>query len=145
MPDFSLVPVDHQPDFSDISLVPVDHDPFSADGAIQQAGTQPESPPQQLALGADQPELGAPVGYGYAKSAPTINMDRVAAAGTPMPRGADLKQYAAANDNTPPGFCRPLPSFVLPGGNRACLYLCPDGSMRRLEIMTTFSCPPFYY
>jgi hypothetical protein len=40
MPDFSLVPVDHQPDFSDVSLIPVDHDPFGADGAIQQAGTQ---------------------------------------------------------------------------------------------------------
>jgi A nuclease of the HNH/ENDO VII superfamily with conserved WHH len=43
MPDFSLVPVEHQPDFSDVSLIPVDHDPFSADGAIQQPGMQPES------------------------------------------------------------------------------------------------------
>jgi len=49
MPDFSLVPVDHQPDFSDVSLIPVDHDPFSADGASQQAGTQPESQLQPLA------------------------------------------------------------------------------------------------
>jgi hypothetical protein len=47
MPDFSLVPVDHQPDFSDVSLIPVDHDPFGADGAIQQAGAQPESQPQR--------------------------------------------------------------------------------------------------
>jgi hypothetical protein len=47
MPDFSLVPVDHQPDFSDVTLVPVDHDPFSADCAIQQAGTQPESQSQR--------------------------------------------------------------------------------------------------
>ena len=60
MPDFSLVPVDHQPDFSDFSLVPVDHDPFSADGAIQQAGAQPESQPQPLATGADLPGVGAP-------------------------------------------------------------------------------------
>lgn len=37
MPDYSLVPVDHQPDFDDYSLVPVDHDPFAADGVIQQA------------------------------------------------------------------------------------------------------------
>ena len=64
MPDFSLVPVDHQPDFSDFSLIPVDYDPFSADGAIQQARTrqaqaQPESQPQSLANGASQPNVGA--------------------------------------------------------------------------------------
>jgi hypothetical protein len=35
MPDYSLVPVDYQPDFSDFSLVPVDYDPFSADGVNQ--------------------------------------------------------------------------------------------------------------
>ena len=28
MPDYSLVPVDYQPQFEDHSLVPVDHDPF---------------------------------------------------------------------------------------------------------------------
>jgi hypothetical protein len=32
MPDYTLVPVDYQPDFGDASLVPVDHDEFSADG-----------------------------------------------------------------------------------------------------------------
>lgn len=57
MPDFSLVAVDHHPDFDDLSLVPVDHDPFSADGMVQQARTQPESQPQRLATGAD---IGAP-------------------------------------------------------------------------------------
>ena len=60
MPDFSLVPIDHQPDFADVSLVPVDHDPFSADGMIQQARTQLESQPQRLATGADLPNVGAP-------------------------------------------------------------------------------------
>ena len=40
MPDFSLVPVDHQPDFDDASLVPVDHDPFSDSGTVQQAPAQ---------------------------------------------------------------------------------------------------------
>ena len=49
MPDFSLVPVDHLPDFEGASLVPVDHDPFSADGMTQQAQTQSESPPQPFA------------------------------------------------------------------------------------------------
>ena len=37
MPDYSLVPVDYQPEFEGVSLVPVDYDPFSGDGAIQQA------------------------------------------------------------------------------------------------------------
>jgi hypothetical protein len=45
MPDFSLAPVDHQPDFSDASLVPVDYDPFNADGSSQQAQVQPASQP----------------------------------------------------------------------------------------------------
>lgn len=59
MPDFSLVPVDHQPDFSDASLVPVDHDPFSADDLIQQARAQLASQPQRLATAAGQPDVGA--------------------------------------------------------------------------------------
>jgi hypothetical protein len=32
MDDYSLVPVDHQPDFENVSLVPVEHDPFAAGG-----------------------------------------------------------------------------------------------------------------
>jgi hypothetical protein len=65
MSDLSLIPVHHKPDVSDVSLVPVDRDPFSADGALQQAGTQQgqsqrESPPQQPAMGAGQPDVGAP-------------------------------------------------------------------------------------
>ena len=60
MTDFSLVPVDHQPDFSDVSLVPVDHNPFSADDMIQQARTQLEGQPQKLAAGAGLPDVGAP-------------------------------------------------------------------------------------
>jgi hypothetical protein len=71
MPDFSLVPVDYQPDFSDVSLVPVDYDPF-ADGIAQQAQAQPaqiqteqaqpqpQSPPQQPATGTGQSDVGAP-------------------------------------------------------------------------------------
>ena len=52
MPDYSLVPVDHQPDFDDYSIVPVGHDPFAADGPAQQARiqlahAQPQGPPQQ--------------------------------------------------------------------------------------------------
>src|SRR4051812_46759807 len=74
MSDYSLVPVDHQPDFFDVSLVPVDHDPFSAEGAtqqptIQQAQTQPESRRRQPAIGVGQPIVGAPaVGYATDRS-----------------------------------------------------------------------------
>jgi hypothetical protein len=62
MPDYSLVPVDHQPDFDDHSLVPVDHDPFAADGLTQQAQIQlaQAQPQQQPPAGARQPDAGAP-------------------------------------------------------------------------------------
>ena len=65
MPDYSLVPVDHQSDFDDYSLVPVDYDPFAEDGVaqpaqIQLAQTQLQGPPQQQpATGAGQPDAGA--------------------------------------------------------------------------------------
>ena len=78
MPDFSLVPVDHQPEFEDVSLVPVDHDPFGDNSTIQQAQiqpaqaqqaqsqTQPAQPqqpqpqPQQPPTGVGQPNVGTP-------------------------------------------------------------------------------------
>jgi hypothetical protein len=60
MPDFSLVPVDHQPDFSDVSLVPVDHDPFSADDIIQRTRGYLESQPQRLATVAGPANAGVP-------------------------------------------------------------------------------------
>jgi hypothetical protein len=70
MPDYSLVPVDYQPDFGDYSLVPVDHDPFAADGVAQQSQIQyaqarPQGPlqgplQQQPATGAGQPDARAP-------------------------------------------------------------------------------------
>ena len=79
MPDFSLVPVDHQPDFTDVSFVPVDHDPFSADGMIEQARTQLESQPQRLATGAGSPDVGAPaVGDGGQFSAGTALANKAA-------------------------------------------------------------------
>ena len=72
MPDYSLVPVDYQPDFDDYSLVPVDYDPFAADGLAQQAQfqqpptptqpaqPQPQTQPQQPATGASQPGVNGP-------------------------------------------------------------------------------------
>jgi hypothetical protein len=84
MPDYSLVPVDYQPDFDDYSFAPVDHDPFAADGLTQQAQLQqpptptqpvqpqPQSPPQQPATGAGQPGVNGP-------RPATVPADRVAA------------------------------------------------------------------
>lgn len=65
MPDYSLLPVDHQPDFDDYSIVPVDYDPFAADGVAQQAQIQlAQAEPQQ------QPPAGAGPDQGAAKAAP---------------------------------------------------------------------------
>ena len=66
MPDFSLVPVDYQPDFDDYSLVPVDHDPFAEDGLAQQAQIQlaQAQPQQQPPAGAGQPDAAAPAAVG---------------------------------------------------------------------------------
>ena len=70
MPDYSLVPVDHHPDFDDYSLAPVDHDPFAADdltqqAQFQQAQAEPQGPPQQPpATATGQPDAGAPAAGG---------------------------------------------------------------------------------
>jgi hypothetical protein len=101
MPDYSLVPVDYQPDFDDYSLVPVDYDPFAADGLaqqaqIQQAQAQPQGPPQQQpATGAGQPDAGAPAagggpsgsdggGIGPSGGAPNPTLDQGAAKAAPF-------------------------------------------------------------
>jgi hypothetical protein len=86
MADYSLVPVDYQPDFGNVSLVPVNYNPFSnSDGIIQQAPTQlaqtqirptqvqfsqsqPQSPRQQPATGSNQPSVNGPTGNGPAGS-----------------------------------------------------------------------------
>jgi hypothetical protein len=70
MPDYSLLPVDHQPDFDDYSLVLVDYDPFAADGVAQQAQiqlaqAQPQQPPP---AGAGRPDAGAPAAGGVLDS-----------------------------------------------------------------------------
>jgi hypothetical protein len=67
VPDYSLVPVDYQRDFSDYSLVPVDYDPFSADGVARQAAAPGESYDPESASGA--PASGQP----YSPSAAPIS------------------------------------------------------------------------
>jgi hypothetical protein len=56
MDDFSLVPVEHQPDFENVSLVPVDHDPFGAGGVTQPAPTQAARAQTQQASTSNNPE-----------------------------------------------------------------------------------------
>jgi hypothetical protein len=61
MDDYSLVPVEHQPDFENASLVPVDHDPFGADGITQQAQfPQPQTQAQQAPQTQPQAGVGQP-------------------------------------------------------------------------------------
>jgi hypothetical protein len=93
MPDYSLVPVDYQPDFDGYTLVHVDYDPFSADGVaqqwrIQQAQAEPQGPPQQQpATGAGQPDAGAPAaggGVGPTGGAPNPTLDQGAAKAAPF-------------------------------------------------------------
>jgi hypothetical protein len=94
MPDYSLVPLDYQPDFDDYSLVPVDHDPFAADGPIQQARTQLASQPQTDA-GFDRPPS-APQTPGSAPPFPPIVPNDGQGPSVPQPPGQDLhSQYQA--------------------------------------------------
>ena len=101
MPDYSLIPVDYQPNLDGYSLVPVDYDPFAADGVaqqsqIQQAQAQPQGPlQQQPATGAGQPDAGAPAagdgpsgsiggGIGPTGAAPNPTLDQGAAKAAPL-------------------------------------------------------------
>ena len=92
MPDFSLVPVDHQPNFPEFALVPVDHDPFSANGTTQQIPAQP------LATDAGPSNDGANIGdeSGSNQSRPVF----LAAAGDSYPT-ADAAAVAALQDIHP--------------------------------------------
>src|SRR5438045_2900857 len=93
MPEFSLVPVDHQPEFSEVSLVPVDHDPFAVASIPQQARTQP------FATDAGPPSAGAASSAtegAYNRSRPLL----LAAAGDNYP-SADAAAIAALQDVDP--------------------------------------------
>jgi hypothetical protein len=76
MPDYSLVPVDHQPDFGDFSLVPVDHDPFSTESVAQPVQTQPTQNLPKSPTGSDLADVGAPLigdGGQFSPGAPWAN------------------------------------------------------------------------
>jgi hypothetical protein len=118
MPDFSLVPVDYQPDFSDVSLVPVDYDPF-ADGITQQAQAQPaqiqtqpaqpqpQSPPPPAPAG--QPDVGAPVDGGLSGSQGGVSPNGSDAGGVPNPNS----DQGGAEPLPFNGFANPTPTESL--------------------------------
>jgi hypothetical protein len=98
--DYSLVPVDHQPDFENVSLVPVDHDPFIEEGEAQQAQAQPQSvpphaqQPQSSATTGDLPDIGRPlIGDGGQFSAGTAFGNRAADVASKVAYGL-MKQIA---------------------------------------------------
>jgi hypothetical protein len=93
MPEFSLVPVDHQPDFEDVSLVPVGYDPFSADSVVQQAQTQPAQTPAQPAQPEPQGQPQQPVVGGQPNSGAPADQPK---APPPTP-----SSYSAAGDSYP--------------------------------------------
>jgi hypothetical protein len=145
MPDCTLVPVDHQPDFGNYSLVPVDHDPFAADGVAQQAQiqqtqaqAQPQGP-QSPTTGAGQPDAGAPVAGGVLT--PLREDGRVDSyvysnnsTGTP-PAGPQVTTAKGnltitATDNAKPtnsgGICGHTLTFSEPGSNNLATWTAAD-------------------
>src|SRR5438132_978023 len=98
MPDFSLVPVEHQPDFEDASLVPVDQDPFSSNGAVRQPQVQQvqktdypvqtQSSSQQPAMEANQPDV------------PALDDGPKPSSDQGKPEAAPSGEAAARTDNT---------------------------------------------
>ena len=63
MGDYSLVPVDHQPDFDGVSLVPVDHDPFNMDNMASQP--QMANEPQRTEPRTDRSNSNPPSGIDF--------------------------------------------------------------------------------
>jgi hypothetical protein len=84
MADFSLVPVDYQPDFDDFSLVPVEHDPFGDDGLMERV-------PAQLAQAQQTPTQSQPAQF--QQTQPQIQPQPVPSAQPtrPIPTGSTVE------------------------------------------------------
>lgn len=109
MPDYTLVPVDYQPDFGDYSLVPVDHDPFAADDGTQLAQVQPaqaqqtRSQPQSQPLPPSLPQSPA-MGMGQlGAGAPANNVQAMTPANSFGPDFAQAGQPTENDQPTPEG------------------------------------------
>lgn len=121
MADYSLVPVDYQPNFDGFSLVPVDHDPFGVSGVAPPAQAQPgqtaqaqtqPSPQAQQALGrqvqTQQPTMGVSQSV-----APTSGV------GTTGPTGSNQNALTAGTAD----FFKSIPRGVVSGFNTAASAL----------------------
>ncbi|HEX5242556.1 MAG TPA: hypothetical protein VFW23_04775 [Tepidisphaeraceae bacterium] len=117
MADYSLVPVDYQPDFGNVSLVPVDHDPFGDDGATpqaqsqqtqiqpaqfqtaqpQQIPTQPQNPPQPVPSAQPEPPVPAGLRTGGGSASPFVDFFNQLAA----PERAEAEGVADLMQNHP--------------------------------------------
>jgi hypothetical protein len=82
MSDYSLVPVDYQPEFEGVSLVPVDYNPFSTDGVTRQAAAPQLAPSVAPSddyngqSGAQLPKFAdGSSAYNYTSLAPSLNDD----------------------------------------------------------------------
>jgi hypothetical protein len=111
MADYSLVPVDHQPEFENVSLVSVDHNPFSDDGVTQraqgqQAQTQPAQPQPRPPAGVSEPNVGPPSNNTQA-SEPTPSTTS-----TPQPPAPTQVGYNGIPQTMPPS--GPTPDAVTP-------------------------------
>jgi hypothetical protein len=108
MPDYTLVPVDHQPDFGDYSLVPVDYDPFAADGVaqqpqIQQAQAEPQGPPQQQPHSQPlQPSLPQPPAMGVGQLVAGASANNAQATTPANSFGPDFAQAGQPAENDQP-------------------------------------------
>jgi hypothetical protein len=116
MADYSLVPVDYQPDFENVSLVPVDYNPFADSGGmvqqapaqaqiqptqVQLAQNQPQGPPQQPATGPNQPSVNGP---------PVVNSPAGSSGGATNNPASDQGGVGALPFN---GFANPTPAESL--------------------------------
>ena len=93
MANYSLIPVDYQPDFDGVSLVPVEHDPFSADDMVQQARSQLATQPQRLETEAVHFDIGAPVQFLDGNKALDISRGDIIGAPLLAPSGAPPDDY----------------------------------------------------
>lgn len=112
MDNFSLVPVDYQPEFENVSLVPVAYDPFAGDAATQQAQSPQAQaqqaqtqPAQSQQAQTQQPTMGA-----SQSSAPTPGVATTDSTGSALTAGAS-------------DFFRSIPRGIVSGFNSAASAL----------------------
>ncbi len=124
MSDFSLVPVDHQPEFGDVTFIPVDHDPFGPEDMSQADRRQPEGQLQSQTTDATAPAVSAsavdaPAAQSGEMFDPDSTEDRVAG------------QAAVANRTSEPISDRSRPNVDWSAYNR------PTGELRAATFTPT--------